>query len=136
MKVAIGNNNYRKCILYSLQYILSCNIVEKAHFTIVSHIHRRNIRTAMCARERTRGWDKREGERGRSKNTYLVHDECSDTHHGATTSQRARPSKQSYNAASRSHYAKMQSPDNRSRAIAGLNLTYLYSRRGTETKWE
>lgn len=48
----------------------------------------------------------------------------------------ARPSKQSYNAASRSHYAKMQSPDNRSRAIAGLNLTYLYSRRRTETKWE
>jgi hypothetical protein len=30
----------------------------------------------------------------------------------------------------------MQSPDNRSRAITGLNLTYLYSRRETETKWE
>jgi len=50
-------------------------------------------------------------------------------HHGASLETR-------YNAASRSHYAKMQSPDNRSRAITGLNLTYLYSRRETETKWE
>lgn len=30
----------------------------------------------------------RERERRRSKNAYLTHDECSDTHHGATTSQR------------------------------------------------
>lgn len=32
--------------------------------------------------------EEKERDRERNKNTYLAHDECSDTHHGATTSQR------------------------------------------------
>lgn len=68
--------------------------------------------TCIDVDRRARGWTRRDERRGRRAQKYLVHDKCPDTHHGATTS-RARPSKQSYNAASRNHYAKMQSPDNR-----------------------
>lgn len=86
--MVIGNNLYENEFYYCNTFFFAISWRERTLYEFHTHTHTR-IRTATCARmnERKNGW-KRERERGGSKNTYLAHDKCSDTHHGATTSQR------------------------------------------------
>jgi len=77
-----------KCILFiTIHHFLQCRRENTLYESRIRAYTRDVLRESEQEQEREEHKEK-ERERGRNKNAYLTHDECSDTHHGATTSQR------------------------------------------------